>query len=104
MFIDFLAEQYLTEMPHLVLPSGQVIDLEIERFTKSSSEEFISHLASIISGKPFQTKYGTIVQLKKKEDVEFLKNKLAIDGAFVLPFVKKFHPTALHTFKALVED
>lgn len=102
MFIDFLAEQYLTEMPHLVLPSGQVVDLELERFTKVPSDEFMSHLASIISGKPFQTKYGTTVQLKKREDVEFLKNKLASDEAFVLPLVKKFHPAALHTFKTLV--
>lgn len=94
--------QFLLEMPHMILPSGKVIDLELETLTKKSPEEFLGHVSNLLSGQAMKTRYGHEYRLDHPDDVAHVQDQMRNDPNVILNFAKRFHPNTLPHLHSLL--
>jgi hypothetical protein len=75
----------LQEMPHILLPNGKAVDLELEDKSKWKESDLLKYIVGLINGKEFSTRYDTKYRIdpsNRNDFIKILKNNMALELFF----------------------
>jgi hypothetical protein len=89
------------EMPHLMLDTGEFIDLELEVHSNMTEREYLDYFRDWLSGRPMKSKNPGFTQRLTKQGVKDFVNYIINNTVVVREFTKKHYGNT--TWRKLVK-
>lgn len=93
-------KKLLIEMPHIMLDTGEVIDLELEVHSNMSEKEYLQYFRDWLSGKKMKSKRPGFEQSLSRKGVKDFVDYVINNTPYIREFTKKYYGRS--TWKKLV--